>query len=143
MHILQQYTVEYPIALLGGLESGLTVTTINPSGTADEMSQQLANCKPKLIFCSLENCETVKHALSVAQLDKIKIVALRSTPNESYPSNIINFDELIDTNGLMILPNFERMYGNPKAKRFCKGKRILQILCRKICGESNYQLYKQ
>lgn len=89
--------------LLGSLESGLAVTTINPSSTEDELSQQLLNCRPRIIFCALENYAAVKRSIQSAKLDDIKIVALKTNSDDTYPANVIQFDDLISINGLMTI----------------------------------------
>lgn len=95
------FFIEYPITLLGALEGGLAVTTINPSSTHDELSHQLSNCRPKIVFCDLENYAAVKCSIESAKLDNIKIVALKTNSDDTYPANVIQFDELININGSM------------------------------------------
>lgn len=90
---------EYPIALLGSIESGVAVTTVNPSYTADEMSRQFVDSQPKVIFCTSDNVDVLKRACGLAKLVGTKVVVLKTDANASVPMATIDFKELIDISG--------------------------------------------
>lgn len=79
----------------------MVVTTINPSGTAEELVHQLSDSRPKLIFCPTDLVEAIERVAHTAKLEDVKIVALKTTANESYPTKCIHFDELIKTDGVI------------------------------------------
>lgn len=107
---------EYAIAVLGAIEAGLTVTTINPLYTAgalhrnnlhvlvgnlfqnkftDEISRQLVMSSPKMIIGTVEGMETLTTAKSIAQLS-IPILAIKTDKHQTIPDGIINFSEISD-----------------------------------------------
>uniref|UniRef100_A0A1Y1N111 AMP-dependent synthetase/ligase domain-containing protein n=1 Tax=Photinus pyralis TaxID=7054 RepID=A0A1Y1N111_PHOPY len=68
---------EYAICLLGALQAGLRVTTVNPFGTADEIKSQLQDTEAKVIITT---CQLGEFADTVVQrLQKqIPIVTIKT-----------------------------------------------------------------
>lgn len=120
---------EYAIAVLGSLEAGLKLTTINPVYTAgiileyllafffrrsriykfqfqyyysEEQARQLAMTDAKLVFSVSENVETILNACSINKT-KLPVVALKVDQRHSTPSGIIDFAELMKTTGTNIV----------------------------------------
>lgn len=87
---------EYPIAIFGSLEAGLTITLVNPIYTADEISRQLLMSNAKLIICPAEGYDTIKNACDIAKT-KIPIMCIKNSPNTNLPTNSIDFFQMIDT----------------------------------------------
>ncbi|CAG9808478.1 unnamed protein product [Chironomus riparius] len=102
-------SIEFPIVALGGSEAELTVTTINPIYTSEEISRQLISSNAKLLFGDVSMSSIFKHAISKAKRN-IKIVYVTNSPSESIPADGIRLSELIETRGLdlMSLPETER-----------------------------------
>ncbi|KAL7020467.1 hypothetical protein ACKWTF_011548 [Chironomus riparius] len=102
-------SIEFPIVALGGSEAELTVTTINPIYTSEEISRQLISSNAKLLFGDVSMSSIFKHAISKAKRN-IKIVYVTNSPAESIPADGIRLSELIETRGLdlMSLPETER-----------------------------------
>ncbi|KAJ6636980.1 4-coumarate--CoA ligase 4, partial [Pseudolycoriella hygida] len=87
---------EFAISVLGILEAGLVVTTINPIYTAEEISRQLISSKPKIVFALAETYKTIKAAAEIAKIS-IEIVIVKNNNSEDDPSGTINFSQLIST----------------------------------------------
>lgn len=64
----------------------------------DEISRQLIDSDAKVLFGSSAASEVLQKAVLMTKRP-IRIVYVRSTQNESLPSNGISFDELISLNG--------------------------------------------
>ncbi|XP_037935699.1 probable 4-coumarate--CoA ligase 3 [Teleopsis dalmanni] len=87
---------EYPIAALGAIEAGLTVTTVNPIYTAEEIARQLNFSDAKFVVGISSNYDIIKDACKRAQKD-IPIACIRMRPAEDLPAGAIDFFELIKT----------------------------------------------
>lgn len=87
---------EYAICLLGALQAGLRVTTVNPFGTADEVKSQLQDTDAKVIITT---CQLGEFADTVVQrLQKqIPIVTIKTEVTNTIAPGKVNFQELIDT----------------------------------------------
>ncbi|KAB0799121.1 hypothetical protein PPYR_07001 [Photinus pyralis] len=87
---------EYAICLLGALQAGLRVTTVNPFGTADEIKSQLQDTEAKVIITT---CQLGEFADTVVQrLQKqIPIVTIKTEVTNTIAPGKVNFQELIDT----------------------------------------------
>lgn len=87
---------------LGSIEAGLKVTTVNSAYTPNEIAHQLADCQVKVVFCEIDNYDSVKKACDLAKLNGTKIIVLKTESGQSIPSGAVNFDELVDTTGLSL-----------------------------------------
>lgn len=76
------------------------MTTVNPWYTAEEISRQLASCRPKAIFCLVENLDVIKNACKLAQQPDVKVIAIKSEASQTIPPEVVNFTELLTTKGL-------------------------------------------
>ncbi|XP_044254691.1 4-coumarate--CoA ligase 1-like [Tribolium madens] len=81
---------EYPIIVLGAVQAGLRVTTINAQYTSDEIRRQLENCKSKLVFTLSALLPVVREATTNP------IVALGTNTDTT---GTINFDKLLSKQG--------------------------------------------
>lgn len=75
------------------------VTTVNPWYTSEEISRQLTSCRPKAIFCLVDNFDVVKKACALAQQPDIKVIAIKSESHTPIPNDAINFNDLISVQG--------------------------------------------
>ncbi|BFG02828.1 probable 4-coumarate--CoA ligase 3 [Drosophila madeirensis] len=87
---------EYPIATLGAIEAGLTVTTVNPIYTADEIARQLTFSAANFIVGTVQNHGTLSEACRLAG-KRLPIAVIRSRQDEALPAGAIDFYELIST----------------------------------------------
>ncbi|KAK5643335.1 hypothetical protein RI129_007180 [Pyrocoelia pectoralis] len=85
---------EYAIILLGIIQAGCKVTTLNPLYTPDEMAKHLLQSDTKLIFTSNEVHHSVQRALELIKLE-VPLVLLETTKGAPFPTGVINFDNII------------------------------------------------
>ncbi|XP_004531120.1 4-coumarate--CoA ligase 1 [Ceratitis capitata] len=90
---------EYPIAVLGAIEAGLTVTTVNPIYTAEEISRQLQTSNSKFIVGTSLGYGVLKEACVLAQ-KQIPIAVIRFQPDEELPDGALDFMEIINPQGV-------------------------------------------
>uniref|UniRef100_A0A1I8N0U5 Luciferin 4-monooxygenase n=1 Tax=Musca domestica TaxID=7370 RepID=A0A1I8N0U5_MUSDO len=84
---------EYPGVVLGAIEAGLTVTTVNPIYTAEEIARQLTFSEAKFIFGIAKGYGVLKEACKLAKVD-IPIACIRMFPDETLPEGAIDFFDL-------------------------------------------------
>ncbi|TMW53028.1 hypothetical protein DOY81_001891, partial [Sarcophaga bullata] len=84
---------EYPGAVLGAIEAGLTVTTVNPIYTAEEIARQLTFSNTKFIIGTTLGYTVLKEACKLAKKD-IPIVCVRMFPGDELPAGAIDFNEI-------------------------------------------------
>lgn len=95
---------EFVIAVLGAMEAGLVITTINPAYTKHEHVKQLLMSEAKLIFGTAENTNML-HASAVEVSSEQKtstpmpIVVLRTNRAELLPSGVRDMAELMNVKG--------------------------------------------
>ncbi|ORZ13199.1 hypothetical protein BCR42DRAFT_467657 [Absidia repens] len=65
--------VDYPVALLGAIAAGGTVSPANPAYTVKELTHQLSLAKAKVILCGQENVQVVLEAAEKCGLKKTNI----------------------------------------------------------------------
>ncbi|XP_030378111.1 4-coumarate--CoA ligase 1 [Scaptodrosophila lebanonensis] len=87
---------EYPIAALGAIEAALTVTTVNPVYTPDEIARQLTFSDAKLIIGTVQGYATLREACQLAKKD-LPIVVVRTSNDQALPPGAVDFAELIRT----------------------------------------------
>ncbi|CAG9862854.1 unnamed protein product [Phyllotreta striolata] len=116
---------EFGIAVLGVLEAGLTITTMNPIYTPVEISKQLLDSNTKVLITQAQAISTAKAALQLAKKD-IPIVAIKRYQNDSLPSGVVDFEELVNnevsipdvpyvnSNDIAVLPYSSGTTGLPK-----------------------------
>ncbi|XP_036345246.1 probable 4-coumarate--CoA ligase 3 [Rhagoletis pomonella] len=120
---------EYPIAALGAVEAGLTVTTVNPIYTAEEIGRQLQLSDTKFVVGTTLGYGVIREACQWAKKD-LPIAVIRFQPDEELPAGAIDFFELIkpqgvdytqlkdynvDPNSMVFLPFSSGTTGLPKA----------------------------
>lgn len=66
----------------------------------EEISRQLISSQPKVIFCTSQNADVLREACKLAQLNDVKLVAVKVSKDHSLPSDVINVSEIIKTDGL-------------------------------------------
>ncbi|KAK5643655.1 hypothetical protein RI129_007500 [Pyrocoelia pectoralis] len=87
---------EYAICILGSLQAGLRVTTVNPFGTTEEVKSQILDTDAKVIFTTCQLGEFIENV--VKQLPKrFPIVTIKTEMPDTIPQGTVNFQELIDT----------------------------------------------
>ncbi|XP_039959860.1 uncharacterized protein LOC126759021 [Bactrocera neohumeralis] len=120
---------EYPIATLGAIEAGLTVTTVNPLYTAEEICRQLQLSDSKFAVVTSLGYGVMKEACELAEKN-LPIAVIRFQPDEKLPAGAIDFFELIspqdvdysqlrdydiDPDSVVFLPFSSGTTGMPKA----------------------------
>ncbi|XP_072396033.1 uncharacterized protein [Diabrotica undecimpunctata] len=139
---------EYAIKIFGILDAGLTATTLNPIYTPVEIARQLQDSSAKVIITQTPSIGTVKTSLDLMKTN-IPIVAIKSTQNESLPSGIIDFDELVNSNldipdvdvlpsDLAVLPYSSGTTGLPKGVELTHSN-IVSNLCQMLHDDYNFQ----
>lgn len=73
---------------------------MNPWYTSEEISRQLMSSQPKAIFCLVDNFDVVKKACALAKLPDTKVIAIKNGLSQSYRSDMINFEELMNPKGM-------------------------------------------
>lgn len=87
---------EYPIAALGAIEAGLTVTTVNPLYTADEIGRQLTMSNAKCVIGTVKYYKVLKEACAIAKKN-LPIIVIPTDKTDSIPAGAIDFFQLINT----------------------------------------------
>ncbi|EDW75348.2 uncharacterized protein Dwil_GK19734 [Drosophila willistoni] len=90
---------EYPIAALGAIEAGLTVTTVNPIYTPDEIARQLTFSGAKFLIGTAQGYGTLREACQLAG-KQLPIAVIRTTAGEPLPEGAIDFYQLISTENI-------------------------------------------
>lgn len=90
---------EYPIATLGAIEAGLTMTTVNPLYTADEIGRQLTMSNAKCLIGTVKYYSVLKNACAIAKKN-IPLIVVATEKDDVVPSGCINFFELINTDNV-------------------------------------------
>ncbi|CAH2041103.1 unnamed protein product, partial [Iphiclides podalirius] len=85
---------DFPLVVLGIMEAGGIVSTINPIYTAHEVQRQLIMCNAKSIVTLSETVNVVKEALRLAKLN-IPIISVR-TNGDAIPEGTVAFNELTE-----------------------------------------------
>jgi len=76
---------EFPIAFLGSVGAGLTVTTLNPTYRAGEIARQLDNSGAKYILTTGLLLEVTKQAISeltATKIENIIVLGIEETPDD-------------------------------------------------------------
>lgn len=99
--ISMQNEPEFVIAVLGALEAGLVVTTVNPLYTQYEHVKQLVMTRAKLIFGLAQKSDLLLATVAQVAVEQkttaaMPIVVLRPNRNESLPAGVCDFEELMD-----------------------------------------------
>ncbi|XP_059062867.1 uncharacterized protein LOC131855599 isoform X1 [Achroia grisella] len=84
---------DYALAILGTLQAGAEVTTVNPIYTAHEVHRQLLLSKPKLVIGNPETIPVIKDALKLSKMN-IPIIACKGYISNELPDGVISLDEL-------------------------------------------------
>ncbi|XP_063828420.1 uncharacterized protein LOC135077808 [Ostrinia nubilalis] len=91
--IMMANAPEYAPAVIGALEAGAEVTTINPIYTAHEVHRQLLLSNPKILIGVPESVPILKEALKLA---KKTIPIITCNAKNNLPFDTISFEELIN-----------------------------------------------
>ncbi|XP_017787261.1 PREDICTED: 4-coumarate--CoA ligase 1-like [Nicrophorus vespilloides] len=116
---------EYFVALLGIMQAGLTITTINPIYTSDEIKKQLMSANARMVFTMTDLFPTVNTAVNCIPNVKVPIVTINYTQQQTNPAGTIKFEETCSTrydikdprwepNDVVLLPYSSGTTGLPK-----------------------------
>lgn len=103
---------EYPGAVLGAIEAGLTVTTVNPIYTAEEIARQLTFSDAKFIIGTSMGYSVLVEACKLAK-KTIPIACIRMFPNDTLPAGAIDFFELFKYSGDVDFSQLKNYDTNP------------------------------
>lgn len=87
---------EYPICVMGSLLANLTVTTINPIYTPDEICKQLKDSEAKAIF-TLTSLVPLANAATVLANRIIPTITIKMASTDSIPDGTIDLLQLVDS----------------------------------------------
>ena len=88
MGILLPNCSSYILGLLGAMEAGLTVTTLNPAYTMPEVARQLEMSKAKIILTEESRVQAVKEAMKQIGMIKHCTKHANSSLMELYMANL-------------------------------------------------------
>lgn len=88
MGILLPNCSSYILGLLGAMEAGLTVTTLNPAYTMPEVARQLEMSKAKIILTEESRVQAVKEAMKQIGMIKHCTKHANSSLVELYMANL-------------------------------------------------------
>ena len=94
---------EYCSVILGALASGGTVSTINPSSTAEELTYYFENSSTNVIATIPENISTVQKAAEKAEVDKIIVIG-NDYEGSARASKVIPYSSLLEDSGSLFNP---------------------------------------
>lgn len=60
----------------------------------------MINSKPKVIFCTSQNVNILTEACKLAELNNVKLVAVKLSKDDRLQSNVIDFSEIIKIDGI-------------------------------------------
>ncbi|PNF25517.1 hypothetical protein B7P43_G05185 [Cryptotermes secundus] len=140
---------EFHLVLLGAMEAGMVVTTVNPEYTPGEVGRQLFDSGTKCVVTTPESYPSVSKAVSDIELAahrKIPIIVTPGIANTGLPAGAIDFQEMIqkdiDTsilsgtersspNNVAVLPYSSGTTGLPKGVRL--SHRNIITNCLQMC----------
>ena len=93
---------EYAVAFFGSLASGVTVSTCNPTYTANELAYQFKNSGSKAVVTVPETLATVQKAAEDAGTEKIIVISSDSARPTS--SGVFSYQNLIQDSGSRFSP---------------------------------------
>ncbi|XP_026322809.1 4-coumarate--CoA ligase 1-like, partial [Hyposmocoma kahamanoa] len=96
--IMKHNSPEFVVALLGILQAGGEVTTVNPIYTPYELQKQLLLSNPTMIIGSTETVKVIKEAFKLMKKE-IPVITVKE-PNENLPEGTISFQELSEDNNV-------------------------------------------
>ncbi|CAH0561072.1 unnamed protein product [Brassicogethes aeneus] len=86
---------EYPIAVLGLMESGILVTSLNPIYTSEEIARQMKDANVKAVITTIESVQIVKAANALNKIN-LPVIAVQTQSGQTCPPETIKFDEMVD-----------------------------------------------
>ena len=90
---------EYPIIVLGAIEAGMIVTTINPLSTSEEISRQLISSSAKIAFGMPDTVDALVMAKQKPALSDLIIFLVKSGIGiEDIPDGMFDFTEVLQEN---------------------------------------------
>ncbi|XP_037812191.1 probable 4-coumarate--CoA ligase 3 [Lucilia sericata] len=108
---------EYPGAVLGAIEAGLTVTTVNPIYTAEEIARQLTFSNAKFIIGTSVGYSVLVEACKLAK-KQLPIACVRMNPSDALPAGAIDFYELFKYSGDVDFSQLKQYDVNPNSMVF-------------------------
>lgn len=105
--IMMSNSPEYAIAVLGALEAGAEVTTVNPIYTSHEVQRQITLSEPKLLIGMPDTIHVLKEALSMSKIE-LPVINVNTEGNQQ--NGTASFLELAfdDTSDKSILKKVRR-----------------------------------
>jgi 4-coumarate--CoA ligase len=95
---------EFPIAVLGALEAGLVVTTLNPVYTSEEICRQLTDSSAKALITLVDLWGTANASCQLLK-KPLPILTIKTEQGQSLPRGSIDFREFTDN--VIDLPEFQ------------------------------------
>ncbi|KAL0879035.1 hypothetical protein ABMA27_004002 [Loxostege sticticalis] len=95
--IMMTNTPEYAPAVIGALEAGAEVTTVNPIYTAHEVHKQLLLSNPKVLIGIPESVPILKEAM---RLSNRNVPIITCNANNGLPADTVSFEELINDDNI-------------------------------------------
>ncbi|KAJ0175977.1 hypothetical protein K1T71_008151 [Dendrolimus kikuchii] len=97
VYVMMPNSIEFPVAVLGALEAGAAVTTVNPASTIRELVHTLLSTNPKVIITTAEFCYHIKEALNSISKN-VPVIAVRNT--KDLPNSVNSYQELAEDNNV-------------------------------------------
>nr|XP_022918339.1 4-coumarate--CoA ligase-like isoform X1 [Onthophagus taurus] len=97
---------EYPICIYGMILSGLRMTTINPTYTAEEIARQLEDSESKVIITLNDYYKTCIQAIDLIK-KRLDVFIIKTSNGESIPDKTIDFHDFINCKNEFKEPNLK------------------------------------
>ncbi|XP_053608677.1 uncharacterized protein LOC128674239 [Plodia interpunctella] len=95
--VMMPNSPDYPLAVIGALQAGAKVTTVNPVYTPHEVSRQITLSRPRVLIGIPELIPILKEAIKLSNIS-LPIISCKGYTNDNIPEGTISFDELaLDT----------------------------------------------
>uniref|UniRef100_T1H7X8 Luciferin 4-monooxygenase n=1 Tax=Rhodnius prolixus TaxID=13249 RepID=T1H7X8_RHOPR len=88
---------EFIIAMIGALQAGLIVSTVNPLYNADEIRYQLLDSESSLVITYQQKINDVNEAINKIENNKLFPTVVINNPSDSLPQGTRSFRELLET----------------------------------------------
>lgn len=102
MGIVAPNSPEYAVIYLGTLAAGGTVSTCNPTYTADELAYQFNNSNTKIITTIPAILPTVQEAAAKSKVEKI--IVLDASDRNSSSGNLLSYTSILTDSGPILEP---------------------------------------
>ncbi|XP_060804236.1 uncharacterized protein LOC106130289 [Amyelois transitella] len=91
--VMMPNSPDYALTIIGSLQAGAKVTTVNPIYTPHEVARQITLSKPKVLVGIPETMSVLKEAMNLSNVT-LPIVICKGYIDNSIPEGAISFDEL-------------------------------------------------